>query len=437
MLVMLTVTSCMVAGSSMAESSSTEPPQLESTDALKNWTVGLYWAVDNDLDPSYDWYSGCQGVGGGAYFTSDWYPDLWENSLTNREDVGLAVFWDGLDGARTIVLDESGWVETQSLGYVNSADPEVLQDFIEYFMAEESLEAQHYLLVIMDHGLGYLGIVADESEPAKCWMSIDDLRGALDGAAEAIGKKLDIVDLDACCMATAEVAYELRDAAGYLVSSQMTVAMDGLNYMGLLEGLSENPCMTPLELACKIVDDYEDWYSAPLGTYPTIYPYMQDFATLSVIDLSKISAVGTAFAAFSNAVLPKDGTLVTPLNRATLHNFVFKWENNMCVGFNADVMGMFEDLAELVRATHPALAELCGSIVSASDEAIVKDWSSWRFQGTPNGMSVFTPPSIGIYDVNWDTLNRVYDQLSLDFVDDTRWDEVLLEYFCTTKRAGC
>lgn len=426
-LVVVTVLPCSVTGLRVSQ----------SDDTMKDWTVGLYWDVDNDLDASYEWYSGSQGDGGGAYFTNDWYPDLWEASLTNREDVGLAVFWDGLEGARTVVLDETGWVETQSLGKVNSSDPRVLQDFIEYFMTDESLLADHYILIIMDHGLGYLGIIVDESEPVRCWMSINDLRGALLGAAEEVGRKLDIVDLDACSMATVEVAYELRDTATYMVASELTAAMDGINYQGLLQGLSEKPDKTPLELACQIVDDYEDWYSSPLGTYPTIYPYMQDFAALSVIDLSKIWGVGEAFAAFSDAVLPKDGSLVTSLNIAAQRNFAFKWENNMCVGFNADVIGMFTELATLIRDTHLDVALLCDEIVRSSNDAIEKNWASWRFQGTPSGMSVFTPPNVGIYYVNWDTWNREYDQLDLDFVDDTRWDEVLLEYFCTSKQVGC
>lgn len=410
------------------------------TDAPKKWTVGLYWATDNDLDPETQWYPDAMN------FPSDFFPDLWENSLTNRAEVGLAVFMDELDGARTIVMEEDGWVETQTLGNVNSSDPEVLQDFVEYFMTEDSLDAEHYILIIMDHGLGYLGIVRDEGEPVTWMMSMDGLRGALLDAAAETGKKLDIVDLDACCMSTVEVAYELIGTADYMIASQMTVAMDGQNYVGLLEGLSEDPDMTPLELARNIVDYYEDWYSAPwpfcnqwwgydsrdLQEYPTIYPYMQDFATLSVIDLSLISVLGDMFAAFSEAVLPKDESLLAPLEKATRDNFMFKWENNMCVGFNADVIGMFGDLAELVRATHPELAVRCDDIVRATDDAIVKNWASWRFWGLPNGLCVFTPMSPGIYYTNWDTtMNRVYDGIGLDFVAHTNWDEVLLEYFIT------
>jgi hypothetical protein len=99
-------------------------------------------------------------------------------------------------------------------------------------------------------------------------------------------------------------------------------------------------------------------------------------------------------------------------------------------------MGMFAELATAVRDTHPEVAALCDDIVDAAQDAIVKNWASWRFHGTPTGISIFTPPGVGIYNVYWDGLCRVYDQLGLDFVDDTCWDEVLKSYYLANKCAG-
>jgi len=390
------------------------------TTDMRSWTVAVYWDADNNLESITDAMVG-----------------LWLDSLTDRTDVAMSIYIDRLYGpANVSTVTEDGWTEALALGEVNSSDPDTLSSFIEFTVTEPTLAAENYILILQDHGLGYLGTLCDESEPVKAWMSIDGIRSAMLDAADSTGEKVDIVALDACCMSTVEVAYELRDTASYLVSSELTVPFDGLNYLALLSGLSEDPGISPTDLACKMVDDYGDWYSAPLGTYPTLYPYMQDFGTLSAVDLTKMSALGDAIAAFTEAILPKDGSLVTPLNIATNHNFVFKWENNMCVGFNADLMGMFAELATTVRDTHPEVAALCDDIVDAAQDAIVKNWASWRFHGTPTGISIFTPPGVGIYDVYWDGLCRVYDQLGLDFVDDTRWDEVLKSYYLANKCAG-
>ncbi|MCJ7562273.1 MAG: clostripain-related cysteine peptidase, partial [Thermoplasmata archaeon] len=261
----------------------------------RSWTIGMYWAADNNIDSM-----------------TDTFLDIWLDNLWNRDDVSLAIFIDRLElPANISTVTEEGWIERECMGDVNSSDPETLSDFIEFFMTEQYLEAEHYMLVVQDHGLGYLGICVDEGEEGRPWMSIDGLGRALDKATATTGKKLDIIDLDACTLATVEVAYELRNKASYLVASEIAVPFDGINYMALLDGLSEEPDILPLDLACKMVDDCEEWYSAPLGTYPTLYPYMQDFTTLSVMDLSKMDGVGTAFAALSEELLPKDGTLIT------------------------------------------------------------------------------------------------------------------------------
>jgi hypothetical protein len=386
---------------------------------LRAWTIGMYWGGDNNLDGD-----------------TETFIDLWMEYL-DTDQVALGVFIDRLELPTNVsTLTEDGWTERYTPGEVNSSDPQVL-DFIEFLMTDPMLDAENYMLVVQDHGLGYLGIVADDSEPnGKAWMSIDGLGRALDMAYEATGEKLDIIDLDACSMATVEVAYELMGKASYLVASQLAVPFDGLNYMALLQGLSVDPTISPLDLARKMVDDYGEWYSAPLGTYPTLYPYMQDFATLSAIDLSKIEAVGDAFGALVDALLPKVKDFANPLNTAAQHYFVAMWENNMGCGFTADVRGMFGEVATLIRDAHPTVAALCDDVVSSASEAIVKEWASWRFRDRPSGMSVFTPSSIGIYNVNWDALDRVYGEIGLDFAEDSGWDEVLLTYFCTMKQLG-
>ncbi len=387
---------------------------------LRAWTIGMYWGGDNNLDGD-----------------TETFIEMWMRYL-DTDEVAIAAFIDRLELPTNVsTLTEEGWVERYTPGEVNSSDPQVLAGFIEFMMTDPVLDAEKYMLIVQDHGLGYLGIIADESEPnGKAWMSIDGLGRALDIAYDATGKRLDIIDMDACSMATVEVAYELRGKATYMVASQLAVPFDGLNYMALLEGLSEDPGISPHDLACKMVDDYAEWYSAPLGTYPTLYPYMQDFATLSVIDLSKMEAVGDAFGELVDEMLPKDRALSNPLNTAAQHYFVAMWENNMGCGFTSDVRGMFGEVATLVRDSHPSVAALCDEVVASASDAIVKEWASWRFRDRPSGLSIFTPSSIGIYNVYWDSLERVYGEIGLDFAEESGWDDVLLTYFCTLKQLG-
>ncbi|MDQ1371978.1 MAG: hypothetical protein QG582_893 [Candidatus Thermoplasmatota archaeon] len=393
-------------------------------DAPHDWTIAMYWASDNSLDE----------------YTEP-VIKLWRESLENTDDISLCVFIDRLElPANISTLTEDGWEEKVSLGEVNSSSPDTLAMFIEYALTEPSLASDNFMLIIQDHGNGYLGLCSDEGLPdsdlAKVWMSIDDLGVGIRAGTEAADKEIDIVAMDACTLATVEIAYELRGVAPYLVASELGVPFDGLNYMAMLSGFTENPTIAPLDLACKLVDDYEEWYSAPLGTYPALYPYMQDFASLSVIDLNALDPLIDAFASFKDAVTPKVNTLGKYLKTAAMQADVSLWMNNMGTWFYPDIRIMFENLSTTTADAYPEVAKACEDILAAADAAILHDWASWRMRGLVTGLSVFVCPSTGIFDVNWDTFDRDYDAVGLDFVEDSEWDVVLKEYFYTLKQYG-
>jgi hypothetical protein len=419
---LVTVAMIAITGSSVA--SGQDAVADAEDDGTRDWTIAMYWASDNNLDEYTD------------YFVS-----LWREYLTNTEDVALCVFMDRLElPANISTLTEDGWVEKMSLGEVNSSSPDTLSMFIEYALTEPSLASDNFMLMIQDHGNGYLGLCSDEGLPdsdlPKVWMSIDDLGEGIRTALDSTGKSIDVIALDACTLGTVEIAYELRGTASYLVASELGVPFDGMNYMELLSGISEEPTIEPLDLACKLVDDYAAWYSAPLHTLPTLYPYMQDFASLSVIDLDAMEQLGDAFAAFADAVLPKEDALGKYLKTAAVQADVSLWMNNMGTWFYPDIQVMFANLSDTLRDEFPEVADACDDILEAADLAIVHDWASWRMRGLVTGLSVFVCPSIGIFEQHWDSFERVYNTVGLDFVDATGWDTVLLQYFCTVKQYG-
>lgn len=399
-------------------------PVFGDRDGTNTWTIAMYWASDNNLDEY-----------------TEYFVDLWIDHLENREDVSLCVFIDRLElPANISILDERGWVETEVLGEVNSSSPDTLASFIEYALTEPTLQSDNFMLMVQNHGNGYLGLCSDEglpdSEQPKVWMSIDDLGEGVRNGIERAGKGIDVISLDACTLGTVEVAYELRGTASYLVASELAVPFDGQNYIALMEGFSEDADIEPVDLARKLVDDYAEWYSAPLHTYPALYPYMQDFAALSVIDLLALEPLADRFEAFAGAVLPKDPSLGKDLKTAAMSAFVALWMNNMGTWFYSDIRVMFSNLGQSIRDSHPTVAAVCDEIVAAADDAIVHDWASWRMRGRVTGLSVFVPPSVGIFEQNWDSFGRAYDSVGLDFVSETGWDAVLLEYFYSVKMYG-
>jgi hypothetical protein len=424
MLFCVLVTAAMITiTASSALATKEDGPALE-VDAPRKWTIAMYWASDNNLDEYTD------------YFVS-----MWREHLTNTEDIALCVFMDRLElPANISTLTEDGWVEKVSYDEINSSSPDTLAMFIEYALTEPSLASDNFMLMVQDHGNGYLGLCCDEglpdTEALEAWMSIDGLGSGIRAALDSSGGEIDIVALDACTLGTVEIAYELRGVAPYLVASELGVPFDGMNYAALLSGLSEDPTIEPLDLACKLVDDYAEWYSAPLGTYPTLYPYMQDFGSLSVIDLVAIEDLAGAFSAFKDAVIPKDNSLGYYLKTAAMQSDPSIWLNNMGVWTYPDIITMFTLLGDSIREDYPEVADACDAIVLVADAAIIHDWASWRMKGIVTGLSVFVCPSIGAFEVNWDLFDRDYDGVGLDFVEDSGWDIVLKAYYYTVKQYG-
>jgi len=104
----------------------------------------------------------------------------------------------------------------EKLGSLDMAEPGTLSDFIKWGV--KNYPAEHYAVVIMNHGYGFLGAVEDDISGKL--MSIPEINSALSEARKQTGVKLDILGFDACLMQQAEVAHQLKDTAKFLVASE-------------------------------------------------------------------------------------------------------------------------------------------------------------------------------------------------------------------------
>ena len=128
--------------------------------------------------------------------------------------------------------------------------------------AMEKYPAQHYVLVVWNHGSGWNKDLSFESEKG---ISYDDETGnhittpQMRLAMEQIGK-IDIFAMDACLMQMAEVGYEIKDHADYVVASEETEPGDGYTYNTWLAPLAAKPDMAAGELSKAMVNSYTDHY---------------------------------------------------------------------------------------------------------------------------------------------------------------------------------
>lgn len=161
-------------------------------------------------------------------------------------------------------------------------DASTLADFI-VFCAQE-YPADYMAVVLWDHGGGPIkGGCYDETQQynALTLAELDDAMGQ--GVQSRNGKPYDIVGFDACLMGSLETASMLSDDALWLVASEEIEAGAGWDYTALFKALTRTPAAC--DVAAAICDGYLEKCAAR---------GKDDFATLSVVDLSKVAQVEEA-----------------------------------------------------------------------------------------------------------------------------------------------
>jgi len=378
-------------------------------DAEKDWTVLMYWDADNNLE-----------------FCTEFALSTWEEALPSDEDVSIVAMIDLLSADGVWIYDifggERRLVETWP--EKNSSDPAVLKEFVSYGLA--NYPAEKTMLVVQDHGYSWRGLCLDETD-GDAIMPVDGLAQALKEVKdENKGKGIDLLAFDACHMNTIEVAYELRDAVSYFVASQSMVPYDGLPYGLFLADMCENPEMSPAEVASEIVYDYVLYYGDK-KTYPHIYPYNQDFSTVAAFEMSKMPALGAAFAEFTEVLLPlvADNWFVIEDARGAAQ--VTKWANSAGWEWMPDVYAFIEGL----EGMDPELDSAICAWQAAFADALVAEAHSRRMGTDVHGLSFWFPPCLAnYYSQSWIWARQfVYHDIGLDLVSESAWVDCLMEYY--------
>jgi len=150
----------------------------------------------------------------------------------------------------------------KEMGKVDMGDYRSLGAFGKW--AKEKYPAKKYMLIVWNHGSGWekggeriitKGISYDEETGNH--INTPQLGLAL----QEMGK-VDVYGSDACLMQMAEVVYEIKDSADYIVGSEETEPGDGYTYNTFLGPVAARPAMTPAELAKVAVNAYSDHYQA-------------------------------------------------------------------------------------------------------------------------------------------------------------------------------
>ncbi|KAF0126627.1 MAG: hypothetical protein FD189_864 [Elusimicrobia bacterium] len=329
-------------------------------------------------------------------------------------EVGRMEGYDASDGNWTGVrryliqkdsdMTKMGSEMIQDLGMIDQGDWRNLAAFGKW--AKEKYPARKYMLIVSNHGDGWLKNKAAEGRVENKGISYDEESGnhittpELAMAMREIGK-VDVFSTDACLMQMAEVVYEIKDLTDFIVGSEETEPGAGYDYETFMGPIAARPEMTPIEVGRLTVDAYADQYDKLNQGY-----------TQSLARASAVAGLLTATNSFADAMMASGEKALAKTARNATINYAIG-ENRDMYDFTHRVVEGSQD--QNVKAAGQALMDyITGSLMIHNR---TRD-SQGSFWGPPQqytlsmGMAAYFPYS---------GLANGYSELA--WARDSRWDE--------------
>ncbi len=430
---------------------------------MKQWTVMVYLAGDNNLDAA-----GVADLGEMKKVGSN--DDINVVAQFDRRGKGIGTARYYLRAGTTLKADMIG----ASLGETDDGDPKALENFIGWAM--KAYPARRYLIVLWNHGNGWddtdvyagersrftlarrgavvvkpklraiakvpladagrmlarpmrraffvtspqkalvqgatsgakmRGILYDDN--AKDFLDNVEMKHVFASVSKSLKRKIDIVGMDACLMSMAEVAYQIRDSAAFLVGSEQTEPGEGWPYSDVLAALAKKPTIAPADLARTIVKKYLASYAANAGV------------TQAACDLSQAPKLFAAVSALGRALsagLGNERTLAAIMRvRAQVQSYETADNVDLC-----DLCGLLSralgNASPIGRACRKVLAT-----VSAVGGVVIEAGSKGKDVANSNGLAIYFPTG---------AVSPLY--ANLDFAKKSGWSRFIAGYVAAVQR---
>lgn len=274
-----------------------------------------------------------------------------------------------------------------TLGELNMGDPAALVDFATWGI--QTYPAQHYALVISDHGGGWLGVAFDEAS-ANDSLTMPEITDALGEIVAQTGiGKFDLVGFDACLMSQYEVLSVLQPYADYAIISQETIPGAGWEYVTPLLALTENPNLSIDAFGQIVIDSYMNYYTNDMAGY--------DAFDLHLFDLAQMDGLTAALERFVAAVTANPGANLKAIGKARNNAQLFAADDPSSADAysSADLANFMDLLAQLTDDA--AVQTAARDVIAAIDALEVYGQASPGLPGA-NGVAIYFPRNADTFD---------------------------------------
>ena len=198
------------------------------------WTLMFYLAGDNNLAHTY--------------------PQIIQQlqSAATNPNVNIVALWDAASsGDSDYYKFHATGVDITAQGELNMSNPTTLINFVNW--ARTNYPAQHYALLLDNHGSGVSGGLVDDTS-FGLRMSVPQMGDALNAITNNGTDKIDVLVMNMCLMAMIEDAYEVQNYIDYYVASENIQWSYSTGYYTYISGITAST--TPVQFATDVVNGY-------------------------------------------------------------------------------------------------------------------------------------------------------------------------------------
>ncbi len=349
-----------------------------------SWTVMLYSMADTNLEaPMMQDIMEMAQVGSSATLNLVVQVDRAEG----YSDRALGPI-ENFTTTKRFRVTKGGLEELADVGELDRTKPDVLADFVGW--AIKQYPADHYALILSDHGGGFVGMGPDDSTGKFDLLDMSELR---DGLAAGLGaggvERLDLIGFDACLMSTLEVGLAVRPFAHLMLASEELEPGHGWNYAAL-EVLAKDPGTSGADLGKALLAGFVGQANEN-NTESAI--------TLALTDLNKLQPIADAVDALAGAVQGNFATSGLALAKARGAARQFGAQHKDQVG-QVDL----GQIAAGAAKQDPSLATAGAALVQAINNAVLAKHVGPALSGA-TGLTIYFPGSANLYKVEYGNLD--------------------------------
>ncbi|HNC08986.1 MAG TPA: clostripain-related cysteine peptidase [Anaerolineales bacterium] len=327
--------------------------------------------------------------------------------------------------------------ELEDLGELDSGDSATLVEFAKW--AITTYPAEHYVLILSDHGAGWTGGWNDNDPVEGSSFKMQDIDDALGQIIAETGiEAFEFVGFDACLMGQLEVMSAIAPHARYSVGSEETEPSLGWAYASFLTALNENPAMNGGELGQIIVDSYlnQDFritddaarsvFSGGDFSADSVASELLKGSTLTAVDLSAMQDLNAAVNDLAVALMNVDQDAVAEA-RAYAQGYESVFGDEQPASFID--LGHFVDLLAS-SIDDPNLAQAIDGVKSALSASILAEKHGDERPGS-SGLTIYFPNS-ELYDGTFGdepAFGILYSAYIGRFAAASLWDDFLTYHY--------